>query len=204
MLLPNIKVLSEEGNISTYSRHPLQKVFGGLGLPLTPGSSSASSPYPFCISVAWPWCGPSCTTKHQQQCQGHTHSYLYTYAHSLHPQLPTHLCTQPTPTVTYTLMHTAYTHSYLYTFVQTAKIVDSVATFGTCGWLLVSNNCLLVSFILPGFAFFFKKKMLPTSYSCEDQMKRHINVRTVLYIVSCYFNILECSIRPRNSSVCHI
>ena len=121
-----------------------------------------------------------------------------------HPQLPIHLCTQPTPTVTYTLMHTAYTHSYLYTFVQTAKIVDSVATFGTCGWLLVSNNCLLVSFILPGFAFFFKKKMLPTSYSCEDQMKRHINVRTVLYIVSCYFNILECSIRPRNSSVCHI
>ena len=54
-----------------------------------------------------------------------------------HPQLPTHLCTQPTPTVTYTLlcshahslhpqlpihfyaaMHTAYTHSYLYTFMQ--------------------------------------------------------------------------------------
>ena len=104
MLLPNIKVLSEEGNISTYSRHPLQKLFGDLGLPPTPGSSSASSPYPFCISVAWPWCGPSCTTKHQQQCQGHTHSYLYTYAHSLHPQLPTHLCTQPTPTVTYTLL----------------------------------------------------------------------------------------------------
>ena len=124
-----------------------------------------------------------------------------------HPQLPTHLCTQPTPTVTYTLlcshahslhpqlpihfyaaMHTAYTHSYLYTFMQpctqptstvtytllcshahslhpqlpihfyAAKIVDSVATFGTCGWLLVSNKCLLVSFILPGFAFFFKKK----------------------------------------------
>ena len=156
MLLPNIKVLSEEGNISTYSRHPLQKVFGGLGPPLTPGSSSASSPYPFGISVAWAWCGPSCTTKHQQQRQEHTHSYLHTYAHSLHPQLPIHFyaamhtaythsylytfmqpCTQPTPTVTYTLlcshahslhpqlpihfyaaMHTAYTHSYLYTFMQ--------------------------------------------------------------------------------------
>ena len=155
MLLPNIKVLSEEGNISTYSRHPLQKVFGGLGPPLTPGSSSASSPYPFGISVAWAWCGPSCTTKHQQQRQEHTHSYLHTYAHSLHPQLPIHF--------------------------YAAKIVDSVATFGTCGWLLVSNKCLLVSFILPGFAFFFKKKkMLPTSYSCEDQMQRHINVRTVL------------------------
>ena len=109
MLLPNIKVLSEEGNISTYSRHPLQKVFGGLGPPLTPGSSSASSPYPFGISVAWAWCSPSCTTKHQQQRQEHTHSYLHTYAHSLHPQLPIHF---------YAAMHTAYTHSYLYTFMQ--------------------------------------------------------------------------------------
>ena len=95
MLLPNIKVLSEEGNISTYSRHPLQKVFGGLGPPLTPGSSSASSPYPFGISVAWAWCGPSCTTKHQQQRQEHTHSYLHTYAHRLHPVTFTLLCTQP-------------------------------------------------------------------------------------------------------------
>ena len=84
-----------------------------------------------------------------------------------HPQLPTHLCTQATP-------------SYLYTFMHTAKIVDGVATVGTCGWLLVSNKYLLVSFILPGFAFFFKRKMLPTSYSCEDQVKRRINVRTVL------------------------
>ena len=57
-----------------------------------------------------------------------------------HPQLPTYLCTQPTLTVTYTLL---------------SKIVDSVATVGTCGWLLVSNKYLLVSFILPDFAFFF-------------------------------------------------
>ena len=84
-----------------------------------------------------------------------------------------------TPTVTYLLMDTAYTHSYLYTFMHTAKIIDSVATVGTCGWLLVSNKCLLVSFILSGFAFFLKK-ILPTSYSCKDQVKRRINVRTVL------------------------
>ena len=71
--------------------------FGDLGLPPTPGSSSASSPYPFCISVAWPWCGPSWTTKQQQQCQEHTHSYLHTYAHSLHPVTFTLLSTQPKP-----------------------------------------------------------------------------------------------------------
>ena len=61
-----------------------------------------------------------------------------------------------TPTVTYTLKHTAYTDSYLYTLLS--KIMDSVATVGTCGWLLVSNKYLLVSFILPEFAFFLKKK----------------------------------------------
>lgn len=85
-----------------------------------------------------------------------------------------------TPTVTYALMDTAYTHSYLYTFMHTAKIIDSVATVGTCGWLLVSNKCLLVSFILSGFSFFLKRKILPTLYSCKDQVKRRINVRTVL------------------------
>lgn len=59
---------------------------------LTPGSSSASSPYPFCISVAWPLMRPSWTTNSwcmEMQCR-------------THPQPPTHLCTQPTPSHLYT------------------------------------------------------------------------------------------------------
>ena len=78
-----------------------------------------------------------------------------------------HLGTQPTP-------------SYLYTSMHTAKIVDGLGRAGTCGWLLVSNRCLFVSFILPGLHSSLKKKILPTSYSCDDQVKRRINVRTVL------------------------
>ena len=59
----------------TYFHHPLQRVFGCLGLPLTPGSSAASSPYRLCISVAWLWYDPSCKGQEQQQCQEHVCSY---------------------------------------------------------------------------------------------------------------------------------
>lgn len=157
MFLLNIKVPSEEGNISVYSRHPLQKVFGDLGLPPTPGSeSSASSPYPFlyfcCLALM----------------RSILNNKIAAAMPRTHPQLPTHLCTQPTP-------------SYLYTSMHTAKIVDGLATAGTCGWLLLSNKCLFVSFILPGFALFFKKKILPTSYSCGRSSEKMYKCKSCLY-----------------------
>lgn len=74
MLSFNAKLLEQEGNVLTYFRHPLQRVFGCLGLPPIPGSSSASSPYPFCISVAWLWCDPSWKIEQPQQCQEHVQS----------------------------------------------------------------------------------------------------------------------------------
>lgn len=157
----------------TYFRHPLQRVFGCLGLPLTPGSSSASSPYPFCISVAWLWYDPSCKRQEQQQCEEYICSYhvviLWVYifmftAKSMN-KVVFGICEQLLIRNKYPHVFFLYIHvNFYYTDASLNNMTNN--NYAKDWYVIFYDNLYLVplpfwaqhimkykSFVLPGFAF---------------------------------------------------